>query len=179
MYFMTFFLFFADTVILSHSIPRHNHRSKKQQLQAPDDTGGNIYVRDLDLTTAASSQEPNIFDTILAKSSSVEFAVAAITEPSLLVTQTAPTGTQVLAAGETHTVTFGFVTNGTVSVMLEKQGALQIFSKLSEYTLADGLTGTTVTIPTEAGIYRIRFSLDGFESTSSAWDDVYFSYIVR
>ena len=59
-------------------------------------------------------------------------------------------------------------------VLSKKQTALKLYSEVD-----NSVAGTTVTIPAETGVYRVRFSLDGFGTTSSDWDDVYFSFVVR
>lgn len=133
--------------------------------------------------TAADTNSQNILEHTLASSDPVRLNAEAREQPSLTVTLTSvdshePAG-YVLKSGSTHAVAFTYQTNRPeVKVMLEKQGQLQIFNKVGDATTAVA-NGTTVVVPKEAGVYRIRFSLDGFSSSSSSWDDVYYTFIVK
>ena len=129
------------------------------------------------LTTASAA--PNIFGNVLAHSQKTGFSVERTVQPSLSVTLKELTGTHVLTAGKDHTIRFSYVTNGNVTVQVEKQDSLQFFRSVSTAVTVDQ-QNISVTIPAEAGVYRIRFSLDGFEPTSSSnWDDVYYTFIVK
>ena len=125
------------------------------------------------LTAAADT--PNVFGEILAKSDAVTVTVAETEQPSLTVTLDSADG-YVLAAGQPHTISFTYTaTVETVSVRVEKQNALKVFNVLESVSVP----GSQIEIPGEAGVYRIWFSMDGFENTSSDWDDVYFTFIVK
>lgn len=128
------------------------------------------------LTAAKANAEPNVFDTVLAESASVTLTVEQIPVPELSVILLDPV--YVLSAETAHALRFQYTANGTVSAQLEKQNRLQLFSAVAQ-TIAAQADDTVVTIPAEAGVYRVRFSLDGFGTDSSMWDDVYFTFIVK
>ena len=129
--------------------------------------------------TAAPAGTQNVFQDVLATSKTVTFSVPDVVKPSLEVTlesvnEKAPNG-DVLTGSDAYVLVFRPVTNMTsVQARLEKQTALKIYSEVD-----NAVDDTTVTIPGESGVYRVRFSLDGFAQTSSDWDDVYFSFVVR
>ncbi len=90
----------------------------------------------------------------------------------------AASNSQVLAAGSEHTISFTVETNqSAVAYWVEKQMALKNFTVVSgsDGTVNGGKTTVTITIPAEAGTYRVRFSIKG----TSEWDDVYCSFIVK
>ena len=134
--------------------------------------------------TAAAQNTQNVFDRCLghryASSVTVTEADKPYLDVSMVSAATESVDGKILSAGDTgHTLTFTYVTNASkVQVLLEKQSALMTFASLDEPKAADPV-GTEVMIPGEAGVYRVRFSMDGFDATSSAWDDYYFSFIVK
>lgn len=133
--------------------------------------------------TAAKGNVQNVFGRILAQSETVAFAAPDLELPALdvnliSVNGEAPGG-YVLSGETRHNILFAYETNmADVQVLLEKQGTLQRFTAVTDSSPAEA-TGTTVTIPAEAGVYRISFSLDGFGDTSSPWDDAYYTFIVK
>lgn len=142
---------------------------------------GGTYTITWYLTTASDNTQ-NVFEKVLA-SDYVTITAANRILPSLDVKLVSVNGSAVtsyvLNVDESHTVHFTFTTNGSdVRVSLEKQRTLQNFTQIGQI-----ITGTVdsadITIPAGAGVYRIRFSLDGFGNISSDWDDVYFTFILK
>jgi hypothetical protein len=132
--------------------------------------------------TAASDNTQNVFEEFLA-SDNVTIMTANQILPSLDVKLVNVDGSavknHVLNADEPHTVNFTFNANGSdVHVILEKQGTLQNFTQIGD-TITGVAAGTDIAIRADAGVYRVRFSLDGFANTSSDWDDVYFTFILK
>lgn len=131
--------------------------------------------------TAAESDTQNPFDSILEEAAPVSFTQDASTAPSMTAVMTQIDGMevsgQVLTAANAHTVCFTVETNqSSVEYWVEKQTALKSFAKLNETVGSTG-SGSVVriTIPAEAGTYRVRFSI----KSACDWDDVYYSFIVR
>jgi hypothetical protein len=132
--------------------------------------------------TAASDNTQNVFKEVLA-SDNVTIMTANQILPSLDVKLVNVDGSavknHVLNADEPHTVNFTFNANGSdVHVILEKQGTLQNFTQIGD-TITGVAAGTDIAIRADAGVYRVRFSLDSFANTSSDWDDVYFTFILK
>ena len=128
----------------------------------------------------AASDLKNPFDSILAEAAPVLIQPEVITMPSMTATLTevdgaAPTG-QVLAAGSVHEVSFTVETNQqAVDYCVEKQTELKSFENVQdEKGTVSGKT-VTITIPGDAGTYRVRFSI----KENSDCDDVYCSFIVK
>lgn len=132
------------------------------------------------LTAASDSQNP--FECVLARKEPILFQQEASVAPSMTATLaqidgSTPSG-QILAAEQVHAVNFTVETNQTeVVYCVEKQSALKTFSAVSgsEGTVKGSKSQVTITIPGEAGTYRIRFSI----KEGSEWDDVYYTFIVK
>ena len=132
------------------------------------------------LTAAEDPMNP--FDSVLAQAASIQLHQDAIALPSMTAALAgvdgAATNSQVLTAGSAHTVTFTVETNqSAVAYWVEKQAALKKFTVVSgsDGTASGSKSTVTVTIPGDAGTYRVRFSIKG----TSEWDDVYYSFIVK
>lgn len=122
--------------------------------------------------TAAEAGIQNVFDQILATSESVTFSAEKATDPKLEVALASAHGS-VLSAEAERTLLFTYETTASVvTVIVEKQTSLGLYNTVSSATAA--VAGTSVTIPSEAGVYRVRFSM-----SESDWDDVYFGFIVK
>ena len=124
----------------------------------------------------------NPFDSVLAQAASIQLHQDAIALPSMTAALAgvdgAATNSQVLTAGSAHTVTFTVETNqSAVAYWVEKQAALKKFTVVSgsDGTASGSKSTVTVTIPGDAGTYRVLFSIKG----TSEWDDVYYSFIVK
>ena len=132
------------------------------------------------LTAAEDPMNP--FDSILAQAASVQLHQDAVALPSMTAVVTGIDGaapdSQVLTAGSENTVTFTVETNQSeVAYWVEKQTALKNFIVVSgsDGTANGSKSTVTITIPGEAGTYRVRFSIKG----TSEWDDVYCSFIIK
>lgn len=131
--------------------------------------------------SAAENDVQNPFECILAEAAPVSFTQDAAEPPAMTAVLTQvdgmePSG-QVLTAGNAHTVSFIVGTNrAPAEYWVEKQAALKSFAKLNE---TGGSVGSgsevTITIPAEAGTYRVCFSI----KEECDWDNVYYTFIVR
>lgn len=127
--------------------------------------------------TRGTADTQNVYGNRLSVSTSPQFTVT-VEEPFLKVTSDPEA--QVLPAGTAHTVDFTFDTEATgFYVSMEKQNGFQIFLKESGYPMEVSGESLQITLPEEAGVYRIRFSLDSMYDSGSDWDDVYFTFILK